>query len=121
MGTMPRTVNRTPRHLDDPLKLGPFTPAQWAVAVLAIVLVWVVFTRVDFVPPMARVVAGATVVGLALGFTGGGAGGSLVELPRRAWHALITPTEHLPGPPRRGPLRFELYDDHPHEEDPPDA
>lgn len=118
---MPRAVNRTPRHLDDPLKLGPLTLAQWVVTILATVFVWVVLTQLPFVPLLPRVVAGAIVVGLALGLTGGGVGGSLVELPRRAWHALATPAEHLPGGPRRGPLRLELYDDKPHEEDPPDA
>jgi hypothetical protein len=118
---MPRTVNRTPRHLDDPLKLGPLTLAQWAATILAVVVAWAALTWLDFIPLMARVVAGATAVGLALGFAGGDGAGSLVELPRRAWHALATPAEHLPGPPRRGPTRFALYDDCPREEDPPDA
>ena len=118
---MPRTVHRTPRHLDDPLRLGPLTLAQWAVAGAAALLVWGVLGWLAFLPLMARVVAGAVVVGLALGFTGDGGRGSLTELPRRAWHTLATPAEHLPGPPRRGPLRLELYDDRPREEEPPDA
>ena len=119
---MPRTINRTPRHLDDPLKLGPLTLAQWALTGLAVVLCWAALAWLPFLPPMVRVTIGAIVVGLTLGFTGGGgAGRSLVELPRRAWHALVTPAEHLPGAPRRGPLTFALYDDRPHEEDPPDA
>ena len=118
---MPRTIHRTPRHLDDPTKLGPFTLAQWVVLVLALALVWPVFAYATVLPAMARVVIGAVVVGLAIGFTGTGGGRSLVDLPRRAWHALTTPSEHLPGPPRRGPLRFATYDDAPHEEDPADA
>ena len=72
-------------------------------------------------PPITALRWGAIAVGLALGFAGGDGAGSLVELPRRAWHALATPAEHLPGPPRRGPTRFALYDDRPREEDPPDA
>lgn len=119
---MPRTINRTPRHLDDPLRLGPLTLAQWLLATVAVVACWLALTWLPFLPVMVRMTLGATVVGLTLGFSGGGgAGRSLAELPRRAWHALTTPAEHLPGPPRRGPLRFALYDDHPHEEDPPDA
>jgi hypothetical protein len=121
---VPRTINRTPRHLDDPLKLGPLTLAQWGIVVAAVVLVWLALAGLDFLPLMVRVTAGATVVGLALGFSGAGTGGggrALADLPRRAWHSLATPTEHLPGPPRRGPLTFHLYDDVPREEDPSDA
>lgn len=118
---MPRTVNRTPRHLDDPLRLGPFTLGQWVLVVLAVALVWLVATQLPFVPLLWRVTAGAVVVGLTVGLAEGGGGRSLAALPRRAWHALTTPAEHFPGPPRRGPLRFETYDDAPREEDPPDA
>ncbi len=53
---MPRAVNRTPRHLDDPLKLGPLTLAQWVVAILATVFVWVVPHAVgQFSGPLPRV------------------------------------------------------------------
>lgn len=118
---MPRTINRTPRHLDDPPKLGPFTVAQWVVLALAVAAVWPVFTYATVLPAMARVVLAAVVVGLAIGFTGTGGGRSLMDLPRRAWHTLTTPSEHLPGPPRRGPLRFATFEDEPHQEDLPDA
>ena len=118
---MTRTVNRTPRHLDDPLRLGPLTLAQWAVLIPAVVLVGLVLSQLAVVPLLWRVVAGAAVVGLAVGVAEGGGGRSLADLPRRAWHSLTTPAEHLPGEARRGPLRFELYDDAPREEDPPDA
>ncbi len=118
---MPRTVTRPPRHLDELHKHGPLTVAQWAVAVLAALLAWVVLTQLDALPLLWRVVGGAVVVGLALGATEGDGARSLAELPRRAWHSLVTPAEHLPGPPRRGPLHFALYDDAPREEDPPDA
>ncbi len=120
---MPRTPHRTPRHLDDPLKLGPLTLAQWALAITAVTVVWLALAWLDFLPLMPRVVVGATVVGLALGFGGVGEGGgrALATLPRRAWHTLTTPSEHLPGAPRRGPLHFRLYNDAPREEDPPDA
>ena len=118
---MPRTVTRTPRHLDDPLKLGPLTVAQWAVAVLAALLAWLVLTQLGFLPLLWRVVAGAVVVGLALGATEGGGARGLADMPRRAWHSLATPAEHLPRPPRRGPLHFALYDDAPREEAPLDA
>ena len=118
---MPRTIHRTPRHLDDPAKLGPLTLAQWVVLVLALALVWPVFTYATFLPAKTRIVIGAVVVGLAIGFTGTGGARSMLDLPRRAWHSLTTPSEHLPGPPRRGPLHFATYDDEPHEEDPTDA
>ena len=118
---MPRTVHPTPRHLDDPPKLGPFTLAQWALTLLAVVLVWLVGSQLGFLPLLWRVVAGAVIVGLTVGVTDSGGGRALADLPRRAWHSLTTPAEHLPSEARRGPLRFALYDDAPREEDPPDA
>ncbi len=118
---MPRTVNRTPRHLDDPTRLGPLTLAQWVLLALAVGLVWLILRNLAFLPLLWRIVAGAVVVGLTVGITEGGGGRSLAALPRRAWHSLTTPAEHFPGEARRGPLRFETYDDAPQEEDPPDA
>ncbi len=35
---MSRTINRTPRHLDDPLRILGFTPAQWLVLALGAVV-----------------------------------------------------------------------------------
>ena len=37
---MPRTVHRTPRHLDDPLKIIGFTLPQWLVLALGAGLLW---------------------------------------------------------------------------------
>ena len=118
---MSRTVNPSPRHLDDPPKLGPFTALQWAALVLALVLVWPIFTYATGIPTIWRVVICATMVGVAIGFTGTGGGPSIVDLTRRAWHSLATPSEYLSGPPRRGPLTFALYDDEPHQEEARDA
>ncbi len=118
---MPRSVHATPRHLDDPPKLGPLTLAGWAWALVAVVVVWVVASQLDFLPILWRVVAGAVVVGLAVGVTDSGGGRSLADLPRRAWHSLTTPPEHLPGEARRGPLTLTLYDDTPRDQEPDSA
>ncbi len=114
---MPRSVHPTPRHLDDPPRLGPLTFAGWGWALLALVVVWFVASQLDFLPILWRVVAGAVVVGLCIGITDTGGGRSLSDLPRRAWHSLTTPAEHLPGEARTGPLRLELYDDTPRDQE----
>ena len=118
---MARTLHRTPRHLDDPLRLGPFTLAQWGVALVATALVWLVLTQLPALPVLWRVALGGGVVGVALGLTEGGHGGSLVELPRRAWHSLTAPREYLSGPPRHGPLEFQSIAMQPVEEELPNA
>ena len=118
---MSRTLHRTPRDLDSPLRLGPLTLAQWAVVVVAGLLAWLALTQLAFLPALWRVVAGGAVVGLALGFAGGNDGSALLDLPRRGWHGLVAPREYIPAPPKRGPLRLALYDGRPPEEDLPDA
>src|SRR5262245_7764595 len=118
---MARTLHQTPRHLDAPLRVGPLTPAQWAVVLLATILVWLALTRLAVLPALWRVVVGGLVVGLALGFAEAGHGRSILELPRRGWHSLTAPREYTGGRPRRGPLRLALYDAAPPEEDLPDA
>ena len=90
---MSRTLHRSPRHLDAPLRLGPLTLAQWAVVVVAGLLAWAALTQLAFLPVLWRVVAGGAVVGLALGFAGNGEGRALLELPRRGWHSLVAPRE----------------------------
>ena len=118
---MARTVHRTPRHLDAPIRLGPLTLAQWLVVLLTATLVWLALTQLPFLPALWRVVAGSLAIGLALGFSGAGHGGSLLELPRRGWHGLVAPREYTAGPPRRGPLGIVFCDGRPPEEDLPDA
>ena len=118
---MSRVVNRTPRHLDDPLKLGPFTIAQWVILVLAMLALWPLATWATFLPVTLRVIVGCGVIGLVVGSVGEGGGASLTQPLRRAWRRISTAPERLPGAPRQGPLTFALYDDEPHEEDPSDA
>ena len=118
---MARTLRRTPRHLDAPLRLGPLTLAQWAVVVVAGALAWLALTQLAFLPALWRVVAGGGIVGLALGFAGGGEGRALLELPRRGWHSLVAPREFTSAPPRYGPLYLALYDGRAPEEELPDA
>lgn len=118
---MGRTLHRTPRHLDAPIRLGPLTLAQWAVVIPATALAWVALTQLAFLPALWRIAVGAVVIGLALGVTGNGQGRGLLELPRRGWHGLIAPREYTSGPPRRGPFALVLHDGAPFEEDLPDA
>jgi len=118
---MPRTVNRTPRHLDDPLKLLGFSLAQWAVLALGVLCLWGCLTLLPTViPTTLRLSFGALMVGVPLGLTfAGSTARSVFELPRRVWHSLATPADFLPGPPRRGPLAVALGERTPKEE--PDA
>ena len=62
---MARTMHRTPRHLDDPLRLGSFTLAQWAILIVAIALAWGVLSQLVFVPALWRFVLGGLVCRLA--------------------------------------------------------
>jgi hypothetical protein len=116
-----RTTHRTPRRLDDPLRIGPFTLAQWGVLLLATALVWLAARELTFIAWRARLMLGALVVGLAGGLARTGYGGSLLEQPRKAWHTLTAPREYIALPPRQGPLALELVDLAPAEEEPPDA
>lgn len=118
---MARTAHRTPRHLDAPIRLGPLTLAQWLIVLLTTTLVWLALTQLAFLPVLWRVIAGSLAIGLALGFSGTGHGGSLLELPRRGWHSLVAPHEYTSGPPQRGPLVMVFCDGAPPEEDLPDA
>ncbi len=106
---MPRTINRTPRHLDDPLKILGFSLAQWAVLALGALCLWgCLMLLPTAIPTTLRLSLGALLVGVPLGltFAGGGGARSLLELPLRLWHSLATPADYLPGAPRRGPLTF---------------
>lgn len=116
---MPRTLHRTPRHLDDPLKILGFTLAQWLVLALAADVLWACLALLPtLIPATFRLSVGAALVGVPLGLTfAGDTARSLLDLPRRAWHSLITAAEYLPAPPRRGPLGLVLIKVYSHEED----
>lgn len=109
---MARTLHRTPRHLDDPLRILGFTLAQWLVLALAAGVLWVCLTLLPAaIPTTLRLSLGALLVGIPLGLTfASDATRSLLDLPRRAWHSLATPGDVLPGPPRRGPLALSLVE-----------
>jgi len=108
-----RTVHRTPRHLDDPLKILGFTLAQWLVLALGALLLWACLAFLPaFIPPTLRLSLGAVLVGLPLGLTfATDTARSLAELPQRVWHGLTAPTTRVPGPPRHGPARLVLVDE----------
>jgi hypothetical protein len=118
---MPRTINRTPRHLDDPLKILGFSLAQWAVLALGVLCLWGCLMLLPAaIPTTLRLSLGALLVGVPLGLTlaGGGGARSLLELPHRVWHSVATPADYLPGPPGRGPHSLALTDGHIREEEP---
>jgi len=116
---MPRTINRTPRHLDDPLKILGFSLAQWAVLALGVLFLWLCLTLLPAaIPTTLRLSLGALLVGVPLGLTfAGSTARSVFELPQRLWHSLATPAEYAPGAPRHDPLVVVLTDGKPREED----
>ena len=116
-----RTVNRTPRHLDDPIKLGPFTIAQVLLGLAAVALLWPLATWATFLPLLVRVVIASALVGAVLNLGDTGGQGSIITGPKRGLHDVITPTDYLAIPPRRGALRLVLFDDEQVEEESPDA
>jgi hypothetical protein len=118
---MPRTINRTPRHLDDPLKILGFSLGQWVVLAVGVFCLWGCLMLLPAaIPTTLRLSLGALLVGAPLGltFAGGGDARSLLELPRRLWHSVATPADYLPGAPRRGPLALSLVACPRREEDP---
>lgn len=117
---MPRTVNRTPRHLDDPLKLLGFTLAQWAVLALGVLFLWGCLMLLPAaIPTTLRLSLGALLLGVPLGLTfAGSTTHSILELPRRLWHSVVTPADYLPGPPRRGARILTVTDGTPAQEEP---
>lgn len=119
---MSRRITRTPRHLDDPLKILGFTLAQWAVLAVGVLCLWGCLTYLPAaIPATLRLSLGALLVGVPLGLTfAGSTARSVFELPCRAWHGLATPADYLPGPPRRGPLAL-AFTDEPTREEGPDA
>lgn len=118
---MRRTLHPTPRHLDDPLRLGPFTIAQWALIAVSAACVWLCLQLLPaWVAMQARLSIAATLVGLPIGivWAGGGSGrGGIFELPVRAVRYALSPSEYIPGPPRTGPLSLALLDGKPREDD----
>jgi len=117
---MPRTINRTPRHLDDPLRILGFSLAQWAVLALGVLFMWVCLMMLPTaIPTTLRLSLGALLVGVPLGLTfAGNTAHSIVEFPHRVWHSLATPAEYLPGASRRGPWALVLTEGKPREEEP---
>ncbi len=117
---MPRTINRTPRHLDDPLRILGFSLTQWAVLALGVLCLWGCLMLLPAaIPTTLRLSLGALLVGVPLGLTfAGSTTHSIVELPHRVWHSLATPADYLPGASRRGPLALVLTEGKPREEDP---
>ncbi len=107
---MSRRINRTPRHLDDPLKILGFSLVQWAVLAIGALCLWSCLVLLPpVIPATLRLSLGALLVGVPLGWTfAGSTARSVFELPCRVWHSLATPTDYLPGPPRRGPLALAL-------------
>lgn len=117
---MPRTINRTPRHLDDPLKILGFSLAQWGVLALGVLFLWgCLMLLPTAIPTTLRLSLGALLVGVPLGLTfAGSTARSISELPRRLWHSLATPANYLPAPPRRGPRTLALTNEQTREEEP---
>jgi len=117
---MSRRINRTPRHLDDPLKILGFSLAQWAVLALGVLCLWGCLMLLPAaIPTTLRLSLGALLVGVPLGLTfAGSTARSVFELPRRVWHSIGTPSDYLPGPPRRGPLMLTLIEGDAREEEP---
>jgi hypothetical protein len=118
---MARTLRRSPRHLDAPIRIFGLTPGQCLLLLLVPLALWACL-RLGVLPLQWRLSAALFlgVLPLALSFSAAGAR-ALLDGPRRAWHTATTPRERVPGPPRRGPLRFALYDGQVAEEDLPDA
>ena len=116
---MRRTLHPSPRHLDDPLRLGPFTVQQWAVLALCALLVWLCLEYLPaWVPGSAKLSVASTLIGIPLGLVwAGGASRNLLELPLRALRYALTPREYVPGPPRTGPLTLALVEGRPARED----
>jgi len=116
---MPRTINRTPRHLDDPLKILGFSLSQWAVLALGVLCLWgCLMLLPTVIPTTLRLSFGALLVGVPLGLTfAGSTARSIGELPRRLWHSIGTPSDYLPGPPHRGPLILTLIEGDAREEE----
>ncbi len=110
---MRRTLHPTPRHLDDPLRLGPFTASQWVLIAVCAVCVWLCLELLPvWVPSQARLSFAATIIGLPIGlvWAGGGERSSIFELPLRALRYLFSPREYIPGQPSTGPLALALVD-----------
>ena len=108
---MARIVHRTPRHLDDAVRLfGRSIPEL----VLLLGTIAVGYVLAWHVLPAAwdwnwRLTVGAVPFGLGvIAVLRGEEQGarSVAELPRRLFHALTTPRWYLPGPPHRGAHRF---------------
>ncbi len=117
---MSRRINRTPRHLDDPLKILGFSLAQWAVLALGVLCLWACLMLLPTaIPTTLRLSLGALLVGVPLGLTfAGSTARSVFELPRRLWHSIGTPSDYLPAPPRHGPLTLALTEGDAREEEP---
>ena len=120
---MRRTLHPSPRHLDDPLRLGPFTVQQWALLALCALLTWLCLEYLPaWVPGSAKPSVASTLIGIPLGLVwAGGASRNLLGLPLRALRYALAPRERVPGPPARGELRLHLVESRPGREADDDA
>ena len=116
---MRRTLHPSPRHLDDPLRLGPFTVQQWALLALCALATWACLEYLPaWVPGSARLSVASTLIGLPLGLVWAGGGArSLFELPLRAARYALAAREYVPGETGEGPLTLELLERRPSQED----
>ena len=115
--------HQTPRFLDEPVRIGPFTIRQWLLALGGLILCWglgrYLLASLPWTPRLVTsVVVGALPLALSIFDE---RGRSPLLWPRRIYRYVRTGRERVPGPPKYGPLAFELYDGQPAEEDPPHA
>ncbi len=110
---MARTVHRTRRHLDDPLRIAGRTIPEWAVIIGTVALLWLVQRPLEgWLPWSWRLTLCAVPLSavLVLLIHSADQRRPVFELPRRLWRWACSPRRYVPGPSRRGPLAFETVE-----------